>query len=204
MSSSQGKMVHIDKTTNARPDDVRPFLKAINRYISAKDNNKPHLLTKVFTEASLLEMKVNTDSISFPSDVVGVEAISHVLSSQFNQRFENVYTFCLSDSIVRDDTLLTCKWLVVMTEKDNGTLRIGCGYYDWLFNDDSSISAKDPKVDKLTITIDYMAAIHYSNKDHLLDGIGELPYPWCFSSSLSIEMPMIEDLKTVRRFLEQD
>ncbi len=179
-------------------NDIAPFLSTINRYIAAKDNNKPHLLSQVFTQQATLVMQVNTDNIAFPADVSGRAAISDVLVTQFNQTYENVYTFCLSDSIERKGSLLTCKWLVAMTEKDGGKLKVGCGQYDWAFQSDDGSTVK-----KLTITIEHMSAMDFQNTTHFLNGLSELPYPWCFSSSVRIEMPVIPALNAIRTFHDQ-
>ncbi|PML81890.1 nuclear transport factor 2 family protein [Enterovibrio norvegicus] len=179
-------------------NDITPFLSTINRYIAAKDNNKPHLLSQVFTQQATLSMQVNTDGISFPSEVVGRHAISDVLVSQFNQTYENIYTFCLSDSIDRNGSLLACKWLVAMTEKESGNLKVGCGHYDWEFQSEDGSSVK-----KLSITIKHMFTLDFHNTAHFLHGLSELPYPWCFSSSARIEMPAIPALQDIRTFLDQ-
>ena len=57
----------------------------INRYISAKDKNKPHLMKEAFTPSARLEMKVESKNISFPSSTIGLDAITDVLVSKFNQ-----------------------------------------------------------------------------------------------------------------------
>jgi hypothetical protein len=70
----------------------------VQRYICAKDKNRPELISRIFTVAARLEIKMKTQSISFPADAVGLDAITDVLIRQFSQNYENVYTFCLFDS----------------------------------------------------------------------------------------------------------
>jgi hypothetical protein len=70
----------------------------ISRYISAKDGSKPHLMQSVFSENATLNMRVNSDNISFPADTAGVNDITDVLIHKFNQTYENIYTLCLTDT----------------------------------------------------------------------------------------------------------
>ena len=70
---------------------------AIQTYLRAKDENRPHLMKRVFAETAELEMTVETDAISFPPLTVGVDEITRVLVRDFDQINENVYTFCLTN-----------------------------------------------------------------------------------------------------------
>ncbi|MDD1794452.1 hypothetical protein L4D06_16025 [Enterovibrio makurazakiensis] len=177
--------------------DISQFLSTISRYITAKDNNKPHLLPHVFDHSATLAMAVNTDGISFPSNVSGVSAISDVLVTQFNQHYENIYTFCLSDSIEREGSSLSCKWLVAMTEKDGGQLKIGYGKYGWDFDPNNGTL-----VDKLTITIEHMVVIAFQCTSHLFNELSEIPYPWCVSNIVRMKVPSSPLFDDVRAFLE--
>ncbi|WP_028021447.1 hypothetical protein [Enterovibrio calviensis] len=188
--------------------DISQFLSTISFYITAKDNNKPHLLSHVFSESATLSMAVNTDSITFPSKTSGASEISNVLVTHFNQRYENVYTFCLSDAIEREGSSLSCKWFVAMTEKESGLLRVGCGYYDWTFHTDIETNARaeihgetNTRVDELTITIEHMAALAFQQTSYFFNELSQLPYPWCESSLVIQAVPSDPVLDEVRYFL---
>ncbi len=105
--------------------------KSIETYIRAKDSNRPVLIADAFTADAELTMQVNTQEISFPGTVEGAKAISNVLVSEFAQRFENVYTFCIGEPPAVGPAF-SCDWLVCMSEKGTGLARAGFGRYDWL------------------------------------------------------------------------
>lgn len=146
----------------------------IHNYILAKDGNRPHLLQHVFAENAVLEMVVKTDAIAFPSLSKGIESIMDVLVRKFGQTYENVYTLCLEDSPVKSSDSFSCKWLVVMSEKTSGIVRVGCGRYDWLFQPEEA-----HLVEKLIITIENMQLHPKENLNVFMDWISNLPYPWC-------------------------
>jgi hypothetical protein len=69
---------------------------AIEAYVRAKDENRPHLLPSAFSTDASLEMRVETENISFPPTSKGIDAITQVLVRDFGLVYENIYTFCLS------------------------------------------------------------------------------------------------------------
>jgi hypothetical protein len=109
---------------------------AISTYISAKDGNRPQLMKHAFAEDCELEMAVRTDAISFPSSAKGLEQITQVLVTNFSDQYENIRTFCLSRP--NSDYLphFLCDWLVGMSARQDGAVRVGCGHYDWYFGSD--------------------------------------------------------------------
>jgi hypothetical protein len=148
-------------------------LESIGEYIKAKDGNRPHLLGGAFTEDATLRMLVWTDSISFPPACVGRAAIADTLVRRFNQTYENIYTFCIGQSPEGKTDVFSCAWLVVMSEKESGAVRVGCGRYDWLFSPD------DHRVRGLTITIDAMEILAPDSLADAMRWASALPYPWC-------------------------
>lgn len=77
----------------------------IARYVTAKDNNKAHLMPLVFTTDAMLMMQVHSENIDFPPQVIGCDNIADTLVRRFNENYENVYTFCFSDSLCILDSL---------------------------------------------------------------------------------------------------
>lgn len=146
----------------------------IRTYIQAKDENRPHLMKRAFADDATLEMIVETGAITFPPLSRGIEAITRVLVRDFGQTFENVYTFCLADPSKATDSPFSCSWLVGMSEKESGAVRVGCGRYDWIFQDD------DPfLVQKLKITVSSMLVLSPRFLHPVMERLSTLPYPWC-------------------------
>ena len=56
---------------------------SICAYIDAKDRNRPHLLARAFAPTAVVEVVVRTPTISFPSPVTGIEAITDVFVRRF-------------------------------------------------------------------------------------------------------------------------
>jgi hypothetical protein len=167
---------------------------SIETYLLAKDGNRPHLMSRAFAADAELVMEVKTDEISFPSTVKGLKGISETLVSQFAQRYENIYTFCME---VPPDhaSAFSCKWLVCMTEKVSGAVRLGFGSYAWLSRDDSGLVAK------LEITIEEMKTLPGELGDSILGWVSSLPYPWCPLDRLVRSAPNIPAVEEVARNL---
>jgi hypothetical protein len=140
-----------------------------------RDENRPHLIQSVFCEGAVLEMNVKAGGISFPAVSRGVAAIADVLASKFGQSYENIYSFYLHRPPAGVASF-ACDWLVGMSEKANGHVRIGCGRYDWSFQREAP-----HLVDRLVITIAAMQVLPADRLPHVLNWLLALPYPWCFS-----------------------
>lgn len=170
--------------------------KIIRNYIRAKDDNKPYLMGSVFCSSAMLSMMVNTENIAFPANSFGLDEITNVLVRSFSEKYENVFTFCLADSVRYQEDLLCCDWLVAMSEKGSGDLRVGCGRYDWLFSHDSNVL-----VTQLTITIEHMAVLSPDHAGQIMSWLDELPYPFCESKEMLDAMPEMVFLQPVREYL---
>lgn len=155
--------------------------KAINSYLRAKDSNKPHLMRRFFDNSASLSMEVKTDKIAFPSTTNGLCSITNVLVKDFNQKYDNVYTFCITDSVINDGEETLCKWAVVMTDRENKSIRIGFGAYKWLFNNDL--------VSQLTIIIENMIVLEKDYRKEVFSWVDKQAYPWCDSNDFLKEAP---------------
>ncbi len=171
---------------------------AVSTYFYAKDGNRPFLMRRAFAEDAQLEMVVNTEAISFPSSAKGVAAIEEILGRRFANDFENVYTFCLARPTDANRHHFPCHWLVAMSAKNNGPIRVGSGRYDWFFTSDARCL-----IDKLIITIDVMQVFPANELDRIMGWITSLPYPWCRPDEAASEMPCIEGLGSVERYLNE-
>ena len=163
----------------------------INHYINAKDNNKPYLMQCAFLESAVLEMNVNTQAIHFPPETEGRKNITQLLVRDFNQQYENVFTFCIEDSIVIKDNILSCQWLVGMTDKQSGEIKVGCGLYDWAFKE---------KVERFTITLDYMDILSSQHTLAVFNWLCSLSYPWVSKNTVLTTTPAIKMLDPVKAY----
>jgi len=152
----------------------------IEMYIKAKDCNKPVLMKKVFNNNAVLQMIVKSDNISFPSNVQGEENITNTLVKDFSNKFENVYTICIEDSIKIENNTLTCHWLVTMSDKANTEIKMGYGEYIWTFKED--------KVSSLVIQIDEMNILEISRLDEIMEEVNSLSYPWCKKEEVNLKL----------------
>ena len=162
---------------------------AVLTYILAKDGNRPFLMKQAFAENVELETVVKTDAISFPSTASGLKAVEDILVRRFGADNENIHTFCLS----QPDPVhirFQCHWLVGMSVKATGQLRVGCGRYDWHFNEDG-------KVGKLVINIDVMKVLSGSELDAVMCWLSSLPNPWCSPSQVLKSFPVHDDLSEI-------
>jgi hypothetical protein len=171
---------------------------AVAVYIQAKDENRPELMTRAFAEDAILEMAVNTDAISFPPFTRGVASITDVLVTGFNEKVENVRTFCLAPPPKPDGTDFSCAWLVGMSEKSTGTVRVGCGRYDWTFQPQTPHLAS-----RLRIAIEIMEILPAQHLAAVMKWLSTLPYPWCNSRSAVRDAPSVEGLEPIVRYLAQ-
>ena len=160
----------------------RTAASVVEAYIRGKDGNRPHLMRAAFADDAQLTMRVRTAGISFPPGAIGRSAIADLLASRFNQSWENVYTLCMGEPPAAGATSLSCDWLVVMSAKSDGSVRAGCGRYDWSFRADTGL------VRSLVITIDAMEAVACSF-DEIGEWVAQLPYPWCDARRLASGAP---------------
>ena len=170
---------------------------AISTYILAKDANRPQLMRNAFTEDCKLEMVVKTDAISFPSSASGLEEITRVLVTNFGAQYENVRTFCLSRPNFDYLPHFRCDWLVGMSAKQGGAIRVGCGHYNWHFG-----SGDDTRVKQLVIDIEVMCVLPSQTSAPIIQWLAELPYPWCSNIQAHESIPAIEALRPIKGFLE--
>lgn len=174
-----------------------PF-EVVSTYFYAKDGNRPVLMRRAFAEDVQLEMVVNTDAISFPSSANGLAAIEEILGRRFANDFENVYTFCLARPTDANRRHFPCHWLVAMSAKGNGPIRVGSGRYDWYFSPDARCL-----VGRLVITIDVMEVFPPNELDRVMGWITSLPYPWCTPAEALKTLPSVEGLAAVERYLQE-
>lgn len=176
-----------------------PYATLLRDYIRAKDENRPHLIQRVFCDAACLEMRVKTESISFPAVSQGAATIADVLVRRFNQTYENIYTFYLDRppaGAATPPAAFACDWLVGMSEKATGNVRVGCGRYEWVFAQDAP-----HRVERLAITIEAMQTLPPDRLPDILNWLLALDYPWSSARAVCESAPQIKLLEPVFRYL---
>lgn len=167
-------------------------------YFHAKDENRPLYMARAFAPAAALRMVLKTQSIAFPSEVSGEPAIADTLVRKFGQTYENVYTFYLArpapGAVLAD---FSCDWMVGMTEKASGNVRVGCGRYDWRFQ------AEPHRVRELVITIEAMETLAPATAAAVLGWLTALPYPWADRSAICAGAPALAELAPVLAYLNR-
>ena len=169
---------------------------AISTYILAKDSNRPQLMKDAFAGDCELEIAVKTDAISFPSSAKGLEEITRILVTGFGDQYENLRTFCLSRPNSDYIPHFQCDWLVGMSAKQGGAIRVGCGLYNWYFS-----SGDDKRVSKLAIDIEVMCVLPSETSEPIMRWLGALPYPWCSNIQAYRSIPVIDALRPIKGFL---
>jgi len=168
------------------------------KYICAKDKNRPHLMDEVFTSNATLEMKLKTQNIFFPSRTLGIENITDVLVTKFSQSYEQVYTFCLIDTINNSSQILKSDWIVCMREKKSGDIRIGYGVYNWFFTKD-----EEPLVKHLTIQIEEMITMEKEYSTLFFNWVEKLDYPLCSLEQLFKKSPNFRAIKSIQKYFRE-
>lgn len=168
----------------------------IANYIAAKDCNRPWLMQRAFAKNCRLEMVVKTDVISFPSGATGINEITDTLVRKFSCDNENIYTFCLSTAPEGVGRQFSCDWLVGMSLRDSGDFRVGCGQYDWVFEDGPQNLASN-----LKITIEVMVMLAHERSQPLTNWLSGLDYPWCPADTAVRDMPVFDGLQPISDFL---
>ncbi len=144
-------------------------------------------------------MTVKSEAIAFPARSEGLAVISDVLVRRFGQSYDNVYTFCLADAPPAGDAQrYGCDWLVGMTDKASGGVRVGCGSYAWEFSEQAGAR----RVQALTIVIEAMEVLPPEAAQPVLDGwLSRLPYPWSTAAQVCEQASALAQLAPVLAYL---
>lgn len=165
--------------------------RAIESYIFGKDGNRPDLLQHAFSLDAALNVLVQRGNVLFPPNVQGREDIAEVLVRSFSLQYENVYTFCLGDAPKPDANVHKCKWLVGMSTKATGELRVGCGEYHWIFSPQNGLATQ------LSITIEHMLECPSQHMRKIMDWLQGRSYPWCEPTEILDSAPPLTCLQPV-------
>jgi hypothetical protein len=154
----------------------------LERYVDAKDGNRPELTPDLYLPDAVLTYSIATDEIDFPRHVAGRDAVTRTLVTDFGQRFDCCKTYYICESPPRDDIdIPSLPWLVVMCERATAQLRVGRGTYRWQF---ASAPGAGLRVRAMHIHIERMAAIADAGVTQLQAIQRDLPYPWLAPTAL--------------------
>jgi len=167
-------------------------------YFRAKDENRPHLLEDVFASGAELVIHNRSANIAFPAATYGRSAIAEVLVRSFSLSYENIYSFYLGRPAAGVQEF-TCAWLVGMSERSSGNVRVGCGTYVWAFEPHAPRLAN-----RLAITIEAMQVLPRSEFDPVFAWLGALNYPWSSAASALQGIPRGEELSAITEFLRRN
>ena len=167
-------------------------------YFRAKDGNRPHLLERVFAANAELQIRNLSDNIAFPAMTHGRAAIADVLVRSFALANENVYSFYLDAPPATGTQTFDCAWLVGMSDRASGQLRVGCGTYAWSFDAEPL-----PLATRLVIVIECMEVLPQHESGRVFAWLESLSYPWSSAAAARRGMPAIESLSPVAEFLGQ-
>jgi hypothetical protein len=126
--------------------------------------------------------------------VEGRQAIEDILVRRFNMDYEKVFTFCLSEPPAAGRSHFSCHWLVGMSAKADGRLRLGCGRYDWHFDGEG-------RAEQLVILAEVMKVHAACELAPIMNWLSALPYPWCSLDQALARIPASAALDDVRAYL---
>lgn len=149
----------------------------LEKYIEGKDQDRYGILEEIYSPEATVSFEINTEDIQFPGTIRGNVEIAKILSMDFNRKYHQVKTYYLSKDSMESESLEVSvqKWLVAMRERNNGSIRIGTGYYDWEFeyDQDSRLQIKKHKIfihTMLELPADKLEILQYLH--------ATLSYPW--------------------------
>ena len=96
------------------------------------------------------------------------------------------------DTYAPPEAAFTCDWLVGMSVKGSGELRVGCGRYDWRFRRGQPLLAN-----ALAITIEQMQVLPAQQADAVFAWLTGLSYPWTSAQAVLAAAPDIPALVPV-------
>jgi hypothetical protein len=164
-------------------------------YFRAKDENRPHLLDEVFALDAEVTIRNQSANIEFPAVTHGRPAIADVLVRSFALSYENIYSFYL-ERPAEGVPEFSCAWLVGMSERSSGNVRVGCGTYDWAFEPDAPHLAN-----WLTINIESMQVLPNSEFSLVFAWLRTLDYPWSSPTFALRGIPQDGLLSPIAKFL---
>jgi len=172
----------------------------LEKYLEAKDLNRPSLILDCYTPDAVLTYSIATDTISFPDKVLGAPAIAQTLVQDFRKNFDCCKTYYVCDSMAGDGRRIDfMPWLVIMRQMSNTALRVGKGYYRWQFESDETRM----RVCAMHIHIERMDIIEDRDRNKLQVLQSVLPYPWLAPATLRKTFESLRKQVPIFAFLDR-
>ena len=149
----------------------------LEKYVEGKDQDKFKILEEIYIPNAKVTFEIESDTISFPTEILGNKNIAQVLSAEFNRKYDHVQTYYLSRSFpqIKDFIISNQGWLVIMREKEDNSIRVGTGLYDWIFEKQVDGNLK---IAQHNISIGVMLCLPGLPLSFLDELQSNLLYPW--------------------------
>lgn len=174
--------------------------KLLEKYIEGKDLDRYKILEDIYCPDAIVSFEIKPDTITFPSEIHGNIEIAKILSADFNQKYDLVKTYYLTDKAVEigDLQIREQNWLVIMRERASGNIRIGSGYYNWTFDTQNN---SELKIKKHKIFIHSMLELPNEAITLLHNLQGKLDYPWVERGKVVTWLHPFSDLSGIYNYL---
>lgn len=173
----------------------------LEKYIAGKDQDKFEILEEIYLPNAQVAFEIQTDTISFPSELFGNINIARVLSAEFNKKYDNVKTYYLSRTFPQIENLVILKqgWLVIMREIQNKQIRVGTGLYDWIFEKQA---AGNLRIKRHNISIGVMLCLSGFSLSYLTELQSKLFYPWIYQETVIDVLQEYRELQEVYDYIK--
>lgn len=167
----------------------------IHTYLRAKDESRPILFRQVFLKEGRFQTRFSIDTDFNQGGMRhGLDTITQTFQ-QLGAGFENIFTTCPIESAFYNDVgQLESSWVVGMTGRNEGQVRLAAGSYLWTFDSDSGL------VKELDVLMEHMLVLPAHHAESILSWLSPLPQPWCRSVELLERMPHLSELQPVRDY----
>jgi len=168
--------------------------RVLRAYLHAKDCGVPARFADAFTPDATFTSRFEFEtSFSDEEPRVGLAAIAETFGL-LTKHCDNITTLCTLDSVVTDGDTLRNKWIVAMTNRDSGCIRVAWGDYVWTM---------DPEAERarsLIVNMRHMAEMGPEHAEVVLVWLRALPAPWCDGQALVVDMPALLGLVNLREY----
>ena len=173
----------------------------LEKYVEGKDQNKFSILEDIYKPDAKVTFEIESDGIAFPAEISGNKNIARVLSADFNRKYDHVQTYYLSHSLPQIEDFIFSKqeWLVIMREKQDNHIRVGAGFYDWIFEKQADGRSK---IAQHNIFIGVMLGLPDRPLSFLDELQGKLPYPWVDKEKATEALSEFNELQEVCDYLK--
>jgi len=175
----------------------------LEKYVEGKDQDKFKILGEIYIPNAKVTFEIDSDTISFPTEISGNKNIAQVLSAEFNRKYDHVQTYYLSRSFpqIKDLVISNQGWLVIMRDKEDNSIRVGTGLYDWIFQKQADGNLK---IAQHNISIGVMLCLPGLSLSFLDELQSSLLYPWVDKKKVIKVLSDYNELQDIVDYLEKN